>query len=129
LTEQDLRLRVPEEKRKSKLKLSIKSIAGGGHDIEDFSILTSKASRVKLGNGQVAFRSSKLGLSQMNGSVPHEVILDTVLKQTKLLTLIKVYSGFALDGLEFFYEDSTSQLFGKRGGQPGGKDFFLGMLC
>ena len=127
LTEQDLRARVPENKRKSKLKLSIKSIAGGSHEVEDFCLLASKASRVKLPNGQMAFKSSKLGLSQMNGTQPHEVVLDSVLQQTKLLTQVKVYSGFALDGIEFIYEDSTSQLFGKRGGQPGGSDFFLGM--
>ena len=48
--------------------------------------------------------------------------------QTKLLTSIKVYHGFALDGLEFLYEDSTSQVFGKRGGQPGGSEFMFGKL-
>jgi hypothetical protein len=126
LTEQDLRSRVPEEKRKSKLKLSIKSIAGGSHEIEDYSQLASKASKLKLSNGQMAFRSSKLGLSQMNGSVPQEVVMDSVVKQNKLLTQVKLYSGFALDGIEFIYEDSTTQLFGKRGGQPGGSDFYLG---
>jgi hypothetical protein len=34
------------------------------------------------------------------------------------------WAGFALDGIEFFYEDATSQVFGKRGGSPG--DFGLG---
>ncbi|EOD45045.1 putative zinc metalloproteinase protein [Neofusicoccum parvum UCRNP2] len=29
------------------------------------------------------------------------------------------------DGIEFFYDDDTSQLFGKRGGQPGGSEFKL----
>ena len=48
--------------------------------------------------------------------------------QTKLLTCIKVYHGFALDGIEFLYEDSTSQLFGKRGGGPGGSEFRFGAL-
>jgi hypothetical protein len=39
---------------------------------------------------------------------------------------VRVYHGFALDGIEFFYEDATSQLFGKRGGKPGGSEFNLG---
>jgi hypothetical protein len=38
---------------------------------------------------------------------------------------VKIYHGFALDGIEFVYEDSTSQLFGKRGGKPGGSEFNL----
>ena len=33
--------------------------------------------------------------------------------------------GYALDGIEFCYEDATSQLFGKRGGKPGGDEFVL----
>jgi hypothetical protein len=129
LTEQELRGRLPEDRRRSKLKLSIKSIAGGSHEIEDFALLASKASRVKLPNGQLAFRSSKLGLSQMAGSSPMEIIFDSAIQQTKLLTQVRVYHGFALDGIEFVYEDSTSQLFGKRGGTPGGSEFNLGESC
>ena len=30
-----------------------------------------------------------------------------------------------MDGLEFMYEDGTSELFGKRGGRPGGSEFVL----
>jgi hypothetical protein len=126
LTEQELRNRLPEDKRKSKLKISIKSWAGGSHEVEDFGVLASKASRFKLSNGQFAFRSSKLGLSQMDGSRPEEIVFDSTVEQTKLMTQVRVYHGFALDGIEFSYEDSTSQLFGKRGGQPGGSEFNLG---
>jgi len=126
LTEQELRSRLSDEKKRLRLKLSIKSIAGGSHEVEDFALLASKASRVKLPNGQLAFRSSKLGLSQMDGSHPEEVIFDSAVRQTKLLTQVRVYHGFALDGIEFIYEDSTSQLFGKRGGEPGGSEFNLG---
>ena len=63
----------------------------------------------------------------MDGSRPEEVIFDSAVRQTKLLTQVRVYHGFALDGIEFIYEDSTSQLFGKRGGEPGGSEFNLGM--
>jgi hypothetical protein len=126
LTGQELRNRLPENKKKSKLKISIKSWAGGSHEVEDFSLLASKASRLKLSNGQMAFRSSKLGSSKMEGSAPEEVVFDSALRQTKLMTQVRVYHGFAFDGIEFIYEDSTSQLFGKRGGQHGGSEFNLG---
>ena len=129
LTEQELRNRLPEDRRKSTLRLSIKSIAGGSYEVEDFGLLASKMSRFKLPNGQLAFRSSKLGLSQMEGSTPEEIVFDSSLQLTKLMTQVRVYHGFALDGIEFIYEDSTSQLFGKRGGQPGGSEFNLGEYC
>jgi hypothetical protein len=125
LTEQELRNRLPEEKRKSALKLSIKSIGGGSHDIENFNSLISKGSRFKLSNGQLAFRSPRLGLSQMQGSTPEEVVFDSTIRQTKLMTQVRVHHGMALDGIEFIYEDADSQLFGKRGGQP--SEFNLGM--
>lgn len=128
LNEQDIRSRLPEEKKKSKLRLCIKSHGGGNCDVEDLNALTGKASKLKLANGQMAFRSMKLGVSQMAGSTPEEVVFDSAIKQKSLMTFVRFYHGMALDGIEFFYEDATSQLFGKRGGQPGGSDFNLGKL-
>jgi hypothetical protein len=128
LTEYELRGRLPEERRKSNLKLSIKSHSGGSCEVENFTLLASKTSRINLSNGQLGFRSSKLGASQMEGSQPEEVVFSSAVQQTKLMTQVRVYHGFAFDGIEFFYEDSTSQLFGKRGGQPGGSNFSLGEL-
>ena len=125
LTDQELRARLPDSKKKAKLKLSIKSITGGSHDVEDFGHLVSKDSRVKLPNGQTAVRSSKLRMSSLEGSKPEEIVFSST-HNTKLMVQIKVYHGFALDGIEFFYEDATSQLLGKRGGKPGGSDFNLG---
>ncbi|KAL8928542.1 MAG: hypothetical protein Q9208_001776 [Pyrenodesmia sp. 3 TL-2023] len=125
LTENDLWSRMVEEKKGKKLKLSIHSVGQGSHNVEDFGQLVSKSSVVKLPNGQTGFRGSQLGTSQQAGSQPQQIILDSAIKQRSLLTSIKVYHGFAVDGLEFCYEDLSSQLFGKRGGQPGGSEFFL----
>ncbi|KAI4097175.1 MAG: hypothetical protein LQ344_000585 [Seirophora lacunosa] len=126
LTENDLRSRFPDEKKNKQLKLSIHSVGQGSHNVEDFGQLLSKSSAVvKLSNGQVGFKGSQLGTSQQAGSRPEQVILESAIKQTKILTSVKVYHGFAVDGIEFCYEDSTSQVFGKRGGQPGGSEFYL----
>lgn len=127
-TESDLRGRLPEEKKTKKLKLEIHSVGQGKHVVEDLGLLMSKTSVVKMPNSQLGFRGSKVGASKQEGSRPEEVILQSALVQTKLLTSIRVYHGFALDGLEFKYEDSTSQLFGKRGGDNGGSEFMLGIL-
>ncbi|KAL8690499.1 MAG: hypothetical protein Q9224_004393, partial [Gallowayella concinna] len=107
LTEDDLFSRLPQGKRNKKLKLSVHSVGQGSHTIEDFTKIGSKASLIKLSNGQTGFKGSQLGTSQQPGSRPEQVILESAIKQTKLLTSIKVYHGFALDGMEFCYEDST----------------------
>ncbi|KAF2086309.1 hypothetical protein K490DRAFT_66861 [Saccharata proteae CBS 121410] len=125
LTEGDLRSRLPSGKQKKPLKVEIFSVGGGKHVIEDLGALQSKASRTKLPDGRNGYKGSKLGFSQMEGSEPQEVLLECAFIQTKLLLSVKVYHGFAVDGIEFFYEDLTSQLFGKRGGTPGGTEFQL----
>jgi len=76
-------------------------------------------------NGNFAFRGAKLGFSQLEGSQPQELLLSYATDQRKLLTSVRLYHGFALDGIEFIYEDATSQLFGKSGGSPGGSEFLL----
>ncbi|KAI9777711.1 MAG: hypothetical protein M1839_008630 [Geoglossum umbratile] len=115
LMESDLRNRLPEESRNKRLKLCIYSAGHGLRTVEDFTQFASKASVLKLANGQLAFRGSKLGLSELEDSKQQEVILESSIQQTKLLVQIKVYHSRALEGIEFVYEDFTSQLFGKRG--------------
>uniref|UniRef100_A0A093VDQ5 Putative zinc metalloproteinase n=2 Tax=Talaromyces marneffei PM1 TaxID=1077442 RepID=A0A093VDQ5_TALMA len=123
ITETELRNLLPPDQQKRKIRVEIFSGNLGTYTIDDLGVFKSKKSIVKLPKGQMGFRSSKLGASQLEGSEPQEIILDSVFIQKKLLTSIKVYHGYALDGLEFCYEDATSQLFGKRGGKPGGDEF------
>ncbi|KAL9096315.1 MAG: hypothetical protein Q9165_001312 [Trypethelium subeluteriae] len=125
LIESELRSRLPEKSRNKKLKIDIFSVGGGKHTVEDFNQLASKAARVKLPDGRAGFRGSKLGFSQQDGTQAQEILLQSAFQQTKLLRAVRVYSGFCLDGVEFIYEDSTTQLFGKRGGKPGGSEFAL----
>jgi hypothetical protein len=153
LTESDLRARLPEDKKKVKLALEIFSGGSRKERIDDMDDLLSRKNVVSLPlvrqapkrdegltmnaynnmmglgksfDSRTGFRGKKLGRSQLEGSSPVEVILESTHLQTKLLTSVKVYSGYALDGIEFCYEDGHSQLFGKRGGKPGGDEFFLG---
>ncbi|KAL2268120.1 hypothetical protein VTJ83DRAFT_2966 [Remersonia thermophila] len=131
LTEQELRDRLPEDKRKERLRISVRSLAGGSLDIDDFAKMCSKgASSLKIpsavpGLSKTAFRGMKLGLSQMEGSQPQEVVFTSSVRQDRVLSKILVYHGGALDGLEFVYDDDSRQLFGKRGGKPGGDVFEL----
>jgi hypothetical protein len=153
ITEAEIRSKLPEDKRKRKVRLQIFSGNSRSDTILDLDELLSKAFTVSLppmrqapkkdegmtmnaynnvvGLGKsfetrLGFKSKKLGHSQMKDSKPEEVILETTTLQTKLLTSVRVYSGFALDGVEFCYEDGKSQLFGKRGGKAGGDEFLLG---
>lgn len=126
LAEGDLRVRLPEDKKNLRLGLSIHSAGQSFYKIDDFGTLTSKSSMVKLPNGQCGFRGSRLGSSVQEGSRPEQIILESALVQTKLLTSIKVFHGFAVDGVEFLYEDSSSQMFGKRGSAGKGSEFIFG---
>ncbi|MCJ1420463.1 hypothetical protein MMC32_006820 [Xylographa parallela] len=129
LTESDLRSRLPEDRKNKKLRLEIHSIGQGKLVVDDLSLLISKKAGVKLPNGQAGFYGTKLGAAQMEGHERTEVLLHNQSSQKMLLRSIKIYSGFAIDGLEFFYEDGSSQLFGKRGsatgGAPAGSEFYL----
>ena len=128
LTEQDIRNRLPEAKRKKEpIKVAIRSWAGGSLVIDDLRQLMSKGSSTKLSGGiltgKTAYRSSKLGRGQMQGTEPHEVIFTSAQKQDRVMSRVVFYHGRALDGMEFVYDDDSRQLFGKRGGKPGGDVF------
>ena len=134
LAEQDLRAKLPEQggKRKGRLRLSVKSYGGGSLEIDDFSKLCSKeAACVKIpsavpGLPKTALRGKKLGLSQMEGSEPHEFVFTSVLADHRVLSRVVFYHGFAVDGIEFVYDDDSRQLFGKKGGKEGGDSFDMG---
>ncbi|KAH6844860.1 putative peptidase family-domain-containing protein [Chaetomium sp. MPI-CAGE-AT-0009] len=126
LSEQDLRGRLPEAKRKGRLRLSAKSYGGGVLEVDDFNKLCSKEAacvRIPSAVPKTAFRGKKLGLSQMEGSEGHEVVFTSALKQDRVLSKVLVYHGLAVDGIEFVYDDDSRQLFGKKGGKAGGDVF------
>lgn len=126
LVESDLRARLPDDKKNARLSLLIHSAGQSLHKIDDFGKLKSKGSIIKLPNGQHGYRGSRLGSSTEAASQPEQIILESALIQTKLLTSIKVFHGLAVDGVEFLYEDSSSQMFGKRGGKANGSEFVFG---
>lgn len=123
LVEEDLRARLPPPKRKGNVRVAIHSHGGGSLEISDFRQFVSKESFIKLENGHPAFRSQKLGHSSMQGSEPQEVVFSSALRTDRVMSRVVVYHGSAVDGLEFFYDDKSSQLFGKRGGKKGGDAF------
>lgn len=123
LTDQDIRERLPVDKRKGRVKISIKSHGGGSLTIDDVKNFSSKESAVKLGSGKTAFRSRKLGESKMEGSQQAEVVFTSAVKHDRVLARVVVYHGSGVDGLEFVYDDDSKQLFGKKGGKKGGDSF------
>ncbi|KAF7561980.1 hypothetical protein G7046_g2142 [Stylonectria norvegica] len=125
LNDQELRGKLPESKQKGRVRVSIKSHGGESLEIDDFKKFTSKESCVKLSSGKTAFRSQKLGSSKMENSEPQEVVFTNAVKQDRVLSRVVAYHGSALDGLEFAYDDGSTQLFGKKGGKQGGDAFEL----
>ena len=155
ISEAELRSKLPDGRRKGKIRLRIFSGGSENLTVDDFGELLSRSfviqlparrSLIRKDEGfkintlnkltdlpqsfetRQGFKGKRLGSSQLDGSQPQEVILDCANLQTKLLTSVKVFSGYALDGIEFCYEDGHSQLFGKRGGKPGGEEFCFGKV-
>ncbi|KAI1130144.1 metallopeptidase [Nemania abortiva] len=128
LIEAELRDRLPEDKRRSKLKIVVRSLGGGELVIGDLHELCTKSS-LKLTSGplgKVAFRSTKIGASQLKDSEPQEVVFSNAMTSVnRILTSVTVYHGDAVDGLEFHYDDGSSQLFGRRGGKTSGDRFIM----
>lgn len=146
VNEADIRAKLPEDKKKSRISLSIWSGSASMAEISDLSDVLSPKNVIVLppvklssknddglmmtmvgksfGDKRLGFKSKKLGASSMQDSRPHEIVLQSSIYSSKLLLSVKVWAGLAVDGLEFCYEDGTSQLFGKAGG--GAHEFLLG---
>ncbi|KAK2754042.1 hypothetical protein FQN54_007211 [Arachnomyces sp. PD_36] len=116
VSESELRQQLPDKKRSKKLRVEIYSGCLSRHTISDISLLKAKRSTVKLPNGQTGYKGNKLGSASVEGSKEEQLILECAFIQTKLLTSIKIHHGSAVQGIEFCYEDSTSQLFGNKDG-------------
>ncbi|KAH9890851.1 putative peptidase family-domain-containing protein [Xylariomycetidae sp. FL2044] len=125
LKEQDLRRELPASKAKSKLRVRVHALSGPSLDIDDFCALCSKDVALRLSYGLHAYRGKKVGASKLEGSESQEVLFTSSTRQERVMSRIVVYHGRAVDGIEFFYDDESSQLFGKRGGKPGGDTFEL----
>ncbi|KAL4906017.1 hypothetical protein BDW74DRAFT_151038 [Aspergillus multicolor] len=124
VTESELRQRVfgTDKEKKKQIKISIYSGTLGSFTVDSISSLKSKNSQVKLPKG-VGYRGCKLGLSQLAESQPEQLLLDCAFQYKKLLTSVRIYHNDKVHGLEFLYEDATSQLFGNRDGKS--DDFVL----
>ncbi|EEH44689.2 uncharacterized protein PADG_00978 [Paracoccidioides brasiliensis Pb18] len=115
LTETEIRQHAPESAKKNrKVKLLIYSGGLNTHTVDDANQLKTKYSIAKLPNGQVGYKGSKLGQSWSADSVAEQLFLECAFIQTKLLVSVKVYHEHFIYGLQFCYEDSTSQMFGNK---------------
>lgn len=129
ILEQELRAKLPDDKCKGRIKICIHSHAGGSLVIDDWDAFTSKDSLIKLSNGKVACRGHPLGHSKLEGSQSQDVVFTSAAKHNRVMSRMYVYHGSALDGLEFVYDDDSTQLFGKKGGKEGGDVVDFGTSC
>ncbi|KAL1888720.1 hypothetical protein Cpir12675_006057 [Ceratocystis pirilliformis] len=114
--ESDARLRLPESHRQKKLQISVKSIGGGSVDIDNFEQMCSKSAFFKLDTGKMASRSQYLG--RFDEKQIQDVVFTSSVTPDRIMSKMIVHSGLAVDGFEFIYDDSSSQLFGQKGGTP-----------
>ena len=136
LTAEGIRHQLPAERKKTnRIKLVIYSGKLRYHVVEDLGQLKTKRSTVRISKHQTAYRGRPVGSMQPEGTAPEDLILECATIQTKLLMSIKVYLDDSVPdsvtGIEFCYEDSMSQLFGKKSEQPTVHEYALGKcrLC
>lgn len=129
LNESELRAKLSPAQRKGKMKISIRCHGGGSITLDDFSQFASKDSTVKIPGGPLsggtAYMSRSVGSSKMDGSKPQDLIFTSTIRQDRVMSRVVIFSGSALDGMEFIFDDETTQLFGNR--KEKGDTFELGM--
>ncbi|CAI4214617.1 unnamed protein product [Parascedosporium putredinis] len=89
--------------------------------LPDFKALCSKDSAVKLGKtGRLGFLGQKVGLSGLKGSEAHQVVFVPSGSKgpTRVVSRVVVYHGRAVDGVEFFFDDGSVEMLGKKGANP-----------
>ncbi|SPO01348.1 related to jacalin-like lectin domain-containing protein [Cephalotrichum gorgonifer] len=126
LNEQDLRSKLPGKPRKGgKLRVHVRSYGGGSLDIPDLKQMCSKASTLKLGGGKVAYRGKMItGPMRREGAGREKceiVFMGDAKQNNRVLSRIMAYHGQSLDGLEFVYDDGSTQLFGAKPGGDGSR--------
>ena len=119
LSEQQIREKQPEGKRKGRIRIVARSHAGGMVEVADFKRLTSKDSSVRVSTGlamfKTAYRSQVLGTP---GTDREEVVFTSATKQDRMMYKVTVYGGEAITGIEFTYhDDNSTQLLGKKDGE------------
>ncbi|KAL1957969.1 hypothetical protein VTO42DRAFT_5361 [Malbranchea cinnamomea] len=125
LTEQGIRHRLPAQSKKAKrIRLVIYSGKLRIRVVDDLSQLKSKRSLVMLSKHQTGYRGGMIEFPLSKNDCPEDLVLESCI-QTKLLVSVKVYLDNFVTGIEFGYEDLTSQLFGKKTSHPATGEFVL----
>lgn len=106
LTLDDIRSAIPPEFRGKPIELHIHAAPMEQQDLKDVVKL------IKLSKSKQC--SVTLGVENGN-------IKECSLPQGQSPVLVRIYSGLALDGIEFIYPKGLSVLFGQKGGSP--KDY------
>ncbi|TLS23136.1 uncharacterized protein PpBr36_06678 [Pyricularia pennisetigena] len=128
LREKDLRYKLPTNKRLAPFRMVARSFGGGRFETGDFKRLAAVDSNFKL-DGRTFWRSPRVGASSLEDSEQHEVVCTPARQgddnKNRVMKRIIIYSGSYLNGIEFVYDDDSRQLFGNKGGKPGGDAFDL----
>ncbi|KAF3352182.1 Ubiquitin-conjugating enzyme E2 35 [Verticillium dahliae VDG1] len=128
ISELQIRERLPEAIRKGHVRLRALSGGGGSLMIDDLKRLCSKESSLKLTGplapgplSRTAYRSLPVGSPAREGSEAQEVVIQ---REGRLLLRVVVYHDpTTVHGIEFIYEDASTQLLGTRAGKEGGDTF------
>jgi len=108
---EDLRAKLPRDERDSAIALEVYSTALKKTRIPDFEDSIRKAT-IRLPTGQPAFESPRLGVEDLT-SQRQTTLFHSL--ETSSLSMVRIFWCYRrICGIEFTYEDQSTQLFGKQ---------------
>lgn len=118
LNEEELRNRLPQKQRAGGcLRVCVRSYGGGSLDIPDLKKLCSKETSLKLSGGKMAYRQQAVTGTTKSGAEQEMrdiIFMEGAKQNNRVLSRIAVYHGPRLDGLEFIYDDASTQVIGQK---------------
>lgn len=120
LSEQEIKDRLPEAQRKGLIRMRVLSGAGGTLYLDDVRKLYSKESSFKFSPGPLGksvFRGKQLGRpeSESVGQTEEFLFTSAIKRDRVLLRVIVYHNPSTVFGIEFIYDDNSSQLLGGKG--------------
>lgn len=114
ISDKMLRGKIPEISKTSRIELRIISAGQGEATVDDFARVL-KNSRVQLPNGcGVAYRSQLIKATSNDKAEPQQNLVLHSSTGGRLLVNIRAYHTTRLEGMEFVFEDQSTQLFGNK---------------
>src|SRR5690606_20966750 len=119
---EDLRVKLPRDERENAIALEVYSTALKKTRIPDFEDSIRKAT-IRLPDGQLAFESPRLGVENLTSQRQTTLFQSLGTNSLSAIRILKTHDRIC--GIEFKYDDHSTQVFGKQTLDEGSIEFVL----